>query len=420
MAWRNSALWMTGGMVASVGFVWAGHLLKNRPWARGKRQEGSEARDNASDDEGERMSAREPESEFDDKLERRARLEATADEIAREEQLARESTRFGRAGVVAAGVADVMPIGAPPIGSERPFSSGEPAAYAKDAEAPDGWRSVLETAPPEEPLGPAAVPGQATAKGLFSLPVGELPPIVQEAADLDVEAQEDAARDDAMHDIFSANEPRMQDVAGVMGSDPAIEVGDRESLDIDIDLDDLDAERTSGIDSTIELDDLDIVEDTRRDPTSIEWPESGETVRSKAHYSPIEEPYDAMDAEDVGAEWLTRATESMPIEGRDPVDALEGTNVIDLGADDPSLVPERNYGANQAGEPLSRYAGTSEEDVAATLPVGNVDDNGNVELHEPVSPPDALDAPPTSELSPTLEDLAHRQAASKAARRRKR
>jgi hypothetical protein len=130
-----------------------------------------------------------------------------------------------------------------------------------------------------------------------------------------------------------------------------------------------------------------------------------------------------MDAEDVGTEWLTRATEAAPLEGRDPVDLLDGTNiedaVIEVEVDLDDLDDESEYGADQSGEPLARYAGTRDEDIAARLPVGRVDANGNVELHAPVLPRDALGAPPTGELSSSEEELA-RRAASDTARRDRR
>jgi hypothetical protein len=161
--------------------------------------------------------------------------------------------------------------------------------------------------------------------------------------------------------------------------------------------------------------DEELVFDTRRDPQNVDWPQ-GETVQSNGHFSVADEHYDAIDAEDVGTEWLARATEAGPVEGRDPLDLLEGTNIEDPSVEvDLDIEIEDDFGSDQPGEPLAPYAGVAEEDVAARLPVGNRDENGNVELHAPVLPRDALRAPPTSELSPTEDELARR--AGGAARR---
>jgi hypothetical protein len=166
-----------------------------------------------------------------------------------------------------------------------------------------------------------------------------------------------------------------------------------------------------------ERDDVDIVFDTLRNPQDVEWPPR-ENVQSNAHFGPRDEPYDAVDPEDVGSEWLTRATQATPAEGRDPVDLLDGTNIDDASIEvDIDLDDESDYGTDQDGEPLAPHAGVAEEDVAARLPVGNVDERGNVELHTPVLPRDAFRAPPTSELSPTEEEIARRAAATNAARR---
>jgi hypothetical protein len=157
--------------------------------------------------------------------------------------------------------------------------------------------------------------------------------------------------------------------------------------------------------------------DTRRDPDDIDPSEVLETARSTEHVGSHDEPYDALDPEDVGAEWLLRATASAPLAGRDPIDALEGTIVFDPPVPDPSVVTEDAAKSGRSGEPMARHAGTREDDIAATLPVGSVDDAGNVELHAPILPPDALNAPPTSTLSPTEKELARRAAAREAARR---
>jgi hypothetical protein len=82
-----------------------------------------------------------------------------------------------------------------------------------------------------------------------------------------------------------------------------------------------------------------------------------------------DEHYDAIDPEDIGTEWLRRATE--------------------------------------APEPASNPQPFSEEfaDVAAELPVGSIDSEGNTELHLP-----ARDRAPGTELSPNETELAQRGA----------
>jgi hypothetical protein len=140
------------------------------------------------------------------------------------------------------------------------------------------------------------------------------------------------------------------------------------------------------------------------------------TVDSAEHLRPGDEPYDAVDAEDVGTAWLRRATQSEPLEESDPND-IWGTQVIIPELD--ASGREAAYGRDQEGTPLAPYAGTHDEDVAAELPVGTLDESGNAELHAPVLPPDAFGAPPTGALSPTNEELA-RRAAAEASRLRSR
>jgi len=158
--------------------------------------------------------------------------------------------------------------------------------------------------------------------------------------------------------------------------------------------------------------------DTRREPQEIGWLETGGTVRSTEHVGAQDEPYDAVDAEDAGSEWLLRATQSAPSSGRDPVDVLEGTDIFDVSRTEPITATEEKFGSEPEREPLAPHAGTAEEDIAAQLPVGTVDDAGNVELHAPILPPDALDAPPTGALSPTEEELTRRAGARRAAIRK--
>jgi hypothetical protein len=93
------------------------------------------------------------------------------------------------------------------------------------------------------------------------------------------------------------------------------------------------------------------------------------------------ERYDAVDPEELGAEWLQRAVEATPRspQGGTPTDPASGS------------APE------QLVEPA---------DVAAEIPVGSIDTQGNTELHEPAAP-----AGPLSELLPTDQELEQRRAA---------
>jgi hypothetical protein len=54
--------------------------------------------------------------------------------------------------------------------------------------------------------------------------------------------------------------------------------------------------------------------DTANDPESIEIPDDAVTVQPQELPIAQEEPYDALDADDLGTEWLFRATESHPAE----------------------------------------------------------------------------------------------------------
>lgn len=84
------------------------------------------------------------------------------------------------------------------------------------------------------------------------------------------------------------------------------------------------------------------------------------------------ERYDAVDPEEVGTEWLQRATEAAA------VDSVPGST-----AEPPAIA-----------------------DIAAELPVGTIDEGGNTELHGPGRPPT-----PPAELSPTDEELVQRRKA---------
>ncbi len=156
--------------------------------------------------------------------------------------------------------------------------------------------------------------------------------------------------------------------------------------------------------------DLDLDFDVDVDVDQLEM---NATVGPNDHTVPADEPYDALDAEDVGTAFLRRATQVEPSEDLDVNEALEGTHEIIDG--DPALMDlareSGDYGINRTGESLAPYAGTYEEDVAAELPVGTLDSAGNAEFHAPLNPPDAFAAPPTSTLSPTEEEMARRDAA---------
>ena len=126
------------------------------------------------------------------------------------------------------------------------------------------------------------------------------------------------------------------------------------------------------------------------------------------HVEISDEPYDALDAEDVGTEWLVRATQTSAPERVDRGDLLVGSPIIDVADGTEDAANEARFGSDQEGAPLADHAGTHEDDVAAELPVGNVDLEGNTELHTPPNPPDALRAPPTGELSVSARELAGR------------
>ena len=168
-----------------------------------------------------------------------------------------------------------------------------------------------------------------------------------------------------------------------------------------------DAFHDMGEDGTVELDG-----DTRADPEDIEIEdiEPEETVGALELPTAQDEPYDAMDAEDVGAAWLLRATQATPPVGWNAADVLEGSgHVIEPNFDtSDGLRSEDAFGSDQEGAPLADHAGTREDDIAAELPVGTLDREGNAELRNDANPPDALDAPPTGQLSLTAEELARR------------
>jgi len=147
--------------------------------------------------------------------------------------------------------------------------------------------------------------------------------------------------------------------------------------------------------------------DTLRDPGEIDVERGSGTVHTAVHPHAEEQRYDALDAEEIGREWLLRATQSATPEGWSPEDNLEGTHEIRVLWDDAR--GESGFGADQAAEALG-LRGDAADDVARELPVGSVDTEGNVKLRPPPEQPDALSAPPTGELSLTPEELARRTA----------
>ena len=194
------------------------------------------------------------------------------------------------------------------------------------------------------------------------------------------------------------------------------------NLDPDVNLDAI-ARRDALHDMGNLREDVDFDVDTKRQPVNVDPSifDVDATVGPDEHAVPAEEPYDALDAEDVGTAWLRRATQSETTEEQDATEALEGTHEVIEG--DPvelELMREERFGSDQFGEELAPNAGTHDADIAAELPVGTFDAAGNVELHAPQNPPDALEAPPTGALSPTDEEMARRDAAHAADQRRTR
>lgn len=159
-----------------------------------------------------------------------------------------------------------------------------------------------------------------------------------------------------------------------------------------------------------DADDFDL--DTAAEPEDLDIREldAAETVGALELPTAQDEPYDAVDAEDVGTAWLLRATQATPPVGWSAEDVLEGNGHVIEPRFDESDDERREsaYGTDQEGAPLADHAGTHEDDLAAELPVGTQDAAGNVELRNDPNPPDALGAPPTGQLSLTAEELARR------------
>ncbi len=185
------------------------------------------------------------------------------------------------------------------------------------------------------------------------------------------------------------------------------------NLDPDVNLDAM--ARSDALHDMGDLNDgVDFDADTKRAPMAVEPPEEVEmTVGPNEHAVPGDEPYDALDTEDVGTAWLRRATQSETTEEPDAIEALDGMHEVteESEAELSDLERERPYGADQTGEPLAPYAGTHDADIAAELPVGTFDAAGNAELRVAPNPPDALEAPATGALSTTEEEITRRDAA---------
>jgi hypothetical protein len=252
----------------------------------------------------------------------------------------------------------------------RTMSVGLIAGSAAMAGLVWAGRSLFTRRKPQGPA-PEAAPGPAPADA----------PADRADAGWEGEALDDVARRDALHDMREG-----------------------QALELDIDFDgraEPAAAEAAQVDDDIADDDLDI---------EIEEVDFGETVGALELPTAQDEPYDAVDAEDVGTAWLLRATQTTPPVGWNAHDVLEGGGHIiepSYGASD-DLGSERGYGSDQEGAPLADHAGVREDDVAAELPVGTVDRAGNMGLRNNANPPDALDAPPTGQLSPTAEELARR------------
>ncbi len=146
------------------------------------------------------------------------------------------------------------------------------------------------------------------------------------------------------------------------------ELGERKEIPFD-------AEETARLDALHDVGDqaseLDLDEAIDVEPTELEPIEMRSFDEEIAERATGGERYDAVDPEEVGAEFLQRATEAS-------VDSTPGA--------DPQL--------------------PADLDIAAELPVGSVDAEGTTELHPPVHPAGA-----PAELSPTEEELEQRRLA---------
>jgi len=141
------------------------------------------------------------------------------------------------------------------------------------------------------------------------------------------------------------------------------------------------------------------------DPVSVmQLPDN---VHPSEHVVTPDETYDAIDTEDIGTEWLRRATEAGGSQERSPDAVLEGTDQIVIDMNDSTL--------EESEVPLV-------VDVTEELPLGETDREGNTDFHphttelgSRIRSRDALGA-----LSPNEADLENRAAANERAPRRHR
>jgi hypothetical protein len=142
------------------------------------------------------------------------------------------------------------------------------------------------------------------------------------------------------------------------------------------------------------------------DPISIL--DRPENVHPSEHVVSPEDTYDAVAPEDLGSEWLLRATEAGGPQERSPEDMLDGTQVV---------IDMNENVLEESEVPLVI-------DDAEELPIGEIDMEGNTELHGRSDLRSRIrnqleTEPPV--LSPNQEELAERadgRANAPAARKR--
>jgi len=78
----------------------------------------------------------------------------------------------------------------------------------------------------------------------------------------------------------------------------------------------------------------------------------------------VPEPYDAVDAENVGADWLLRATQASAPSRWDASELPEGTHVIEPDAGDGEPAPSTHRSPDSSDAPASRAAAVSESERA--------------------------------------------------------
>jgi hypothetical protein len=74
--------------------------------------------------------------------------------------------------------------------------------------------------------------------------------------------------------------------------------------------------------------------DTANDPEDVEISDEAVTVQAQEHLISPEEPYDALDSDDLGTEWLFRATQSHPPDRPRTAEELAERDAADLAAED--------------------------------------------------------------------------------------